>query len=67
MPDEPKPKRSQQRRRVEPISASVPLGPEDETLVPCPVCRRGLVAPEVAARIAELLRCEHDGPGEESD
>lgn len=35
---------------------------EAKTLVRCPVCHQGMVSPEVAVKIAELLECEHDGP-----
>lgn len=36
---------------------------EEDTKVPCPVCRTGLVSAEIAQRIRELLERENsDGP-----
>ena len=37
-------------------------GPEEETKVPCPVCRKGMVSPTVAAAVNAALESVGDGP-----
>lgn len=37
--------------------------PEAETMVPCPVCRAGMVSPSVSSAVRELLaKAVNDGP-----
>jgi len=41
--------------------------PDEETKVLCPVCRSGMVSPEVAKKIRDLLEKDaHDGPRDSS-
>jgi hypothetical protein len=35
---------------------------EAETLIPCPVCKKGLVPISVATSVKEALAKAHDGP-----
>lgn len=43
--------------------AIVPPSPDDqETQVICPICKKGLIPPALAAKINELLEHAHDGP-----
>lgn len=57
---EPPRTKSQLRRKVslptDARAAGEPLGPDEETLVPCPVCKRGMIHPVTRARVQELLQ-----------
>ncbi len=45
-----------------PLAQHHTLGPEEETNVPCPVCRQGMVPPAIAAAASRALKRDSEAP-----